>query len=46
MKTLGATSSLMSGSGSSVFGIFYDKIKAEQAFETFDKSRTFLVKFI
>ena len=46
MKKLGATSSLMSGSGSSVFGIFDDKIKAKQAFETFEKNRTFLVNFI
>lgn len=46
MKNLGATSSLMSGSGSSVFGIFDDKINAEKAFEAFDDSRTFLVKFI
>ncbi len=46
MKNLGATSSLMSGSGSSVFGIFYDKIKAEQAFKNFENSRTFLTKFI
>lgn len=46
MKTLGATASLMSGSGSSVFGIFNDKIKAEKAFKSFEKNRVFLVKFI
>lgn len=46
MKSLGATSSLMSGSGSSVFGIFYDEIKAKKAFESFEKNRTFLVNFI
>lgn len=46
MKNLGATASMMSGSGSSVFGIFNDKIKAKQAFEYFEKSRTFLVNFI
>lgn len=46
MKTLGATASLMSGSGSSVFGIFDDETKAKQAFEDFEKSRTFLVKFV
>ena len=46
MKNLGATASLMSGSGSSVFGIFDDETKAKQAFEGFEKSRTFLVKFV
>lgn len=46
MKSLGATSSLMSGSGSSVFGIFDDEIKAKKALESFEKNKTFLVKFI
>lgn len=46
MKTLGATGSLMSGSGSSVFGIFDDEIKAKEAFKHFNKNRTFLTKFI
>ena len=46
MINLGATATLMSGSGSSVFGIFDNKIKAEQALLHFEKNRVFLVKFI
>lgn len=46
MKKLGATGSLMSGSGSSVFGIFDDEIKVKKAFEHFEKNRIFLTKFI
>ena len=37
MLTLGAAYSLMSGSGSSVFGIFKDKISAEKALSEFKK---------
>lgn len=46
MKSLGATASLMSGSGSSVFGIFDNEIVAKKAFESFEKNRVFLTKFI
>ncbi len=46
MKNLGATASLMSGSGSSVFGIFDDEIAAKKAFENFEKNSIFLTKFI
>jgi len=46
MKSLGADGVLMSGSGSSVFGIFFDEIKAKQAFLKLEKNNIFLVKFI
>ena len=46
MKKLGATASLMSGSGSSVFGIYNDKIVANNALLSFEKGRAFLVNFI
>lgn len=46
MKILGATSSLMSGSGSSVFGIFNDESNAKKAYENFEKNSVFLTKFI
>ncbi len=46
MKKLGATASLMSGSGSSVFGIFNDETAVKKAFESFEKNSVFLVKFI
>ncbi len=46
MKNLGATASLMSGSGSSVFGIFDDEIKANEAISHFEKNRIFCTKFI
>ena len=46
MKNLGATASLMSGSGSSVFGIFNDETAAKKAFESFEKNTVFLTKFI
>lgn len=45
MKNYGATASLMSGSGSSVFGIFNDKNDAETAFKNFEKNTVFLTKF-
>ena len=45
MKNYGATASLMSGSGSSVFGIFNDKNAAQTAFESFEKNTVFLTKF-
>ena len=45
MKKLGATAALMSGSGSSVFGIFNDKNAAQTAFESFEKNTVFLAKF-
>ena len=46
LKNMGANGALMSGSGSSVFGIFFDEIKAKQAFENLKKNNIFLVKFI
>ncbi len=46
LRFLGADGSLMSGSGSSVFGIFFDEIKAKLAFEKLKKNNVFLVKFI
>lgn len=46
MLGLGATGSLMSGSGSSVFGIFNDEIKAKNALKSFEKNKAFLTKFI
>lgn len=46
MKKLGATGSLMSGSGSSVFGIFNNENKVKKALEHFEKNRVFLTKFI
>lgn len=46
MKNCGATGTLMSGSGSSVFGIFDNENTAKKALEIFEKNRTFLVKFI
>ena len=45
MKNYGATASLMSVSGSSVFGIFNDKNAAETAFGSFEKNTVFLAKF-
>lgn len=45
MKNYGATAALMSGSGSSVFGIFTDKNAAQTAFESFEKNTVFLAKF-
>ena len=45
MKYYGATAALMSGSGSSVFGIFTDKNAAQTAFESFEKNTVFLAKF-
>lgn len=44
MYTLGASSSLMSGSGSAVFGLFEDANMAKKAFEAFSQkySETFL----
>ena len=38
MVACGAICSLMSGSGSTVFGIFYDRSSAERAYVTFQKS--------
>ena len=46
MKRLGATAALMSGSGSSVFGIFNDETAVKEAFESFEKNNVFLTKFI
>lgn len=46
MLGLGATGSLMSGSGSSVFGIFNDIVKAKNALKTFGNTKVFLTKFI
>ena len=46
MKNLGATASLMSGSGSSVFGIFNNKNDAKKAFDSFEKNTVFLTNFI
>ena len=46
MKRLGATAALMSGSGSSVFGIFNDETTVKEAFESFEKNNVFLTKFI
>ena len=46
MKNLGATASLMSGSGSSVFGIFNNKNDAKKAFDSFKKNTVFLTNFI
>lgn len=46
MKFLGADGTLMSGSGSSVFGIFFDEIKAKQAFLKLENNNAFLAKFI
>ncbi len=45
-KKLGATGSLMSGSGSSVFGIFDNEVKANEALKHFEKERIYSVKFI
>ena len=44
----GAQFSLMSGSGSSVFGLFEDKISAEQCYENMMKTNKslFLTKFL
>ncbi len=46
MLSLGADVSLMSGSGSAVFGIFEDEVLAKTAFDTFKKSykETYLTK--
>lgn len=46
MIKFGAKASIMSGSGSSVFGIFDNETQAKKAFENFDKNGIFLVKFI
>jgi len=46
MKSLGAICSMMTGSGSAIFGIFDDKISALKAFKNFDSHRVFLTKFI
>ena len=42
MRSCGARLSLMSGSGSTVFGVFDDKRKAYKAFEHFEKLRGFV----
>lgn len=46
LKNLGATGVLMSGSGSSVFGIFDNKNLALKAMDSFEKNSIFLVNFI
>lgn len=46
LKNMGADNALMSGSGSSVFGIFFNENKAKQAFEKLRNHNVFLVKFI
>lgn len=46
MKKLGATGTLMSGSGSSVFGIFSNENASKKALNYFDKNNVFLTKFI
>lgn len=46
LKSLGAKGTLMSGSGSSVFGIFTDKNTAKQAYKTLKNNNVFLVNFI
>ena len=45
-KNLGATNAMMTGSGSAVFAIFIDKIKAKEALGHFEKERIFFTKFI
>lgn len=42
---LGASSSLMTGSGSAVFALFTDKIKALNSLNYFDSDRIFLTRF-
>lgn len=50
LLSLGATGALMSGSGSTVFGIFNERIKAENAYAHFKSgphaAGTFLTKFV
>lgn len=46
LKNHGADASLMSGSGSSVFGIFFDKQKTKEAYESLKNYNTFLANFI
>lgn len=45
-KNLGAINAMMTGSGSAVFAIFVDKIKAEEALKHFEEERIFSTKFI
>lgn len=45
-KNLGATNAMMTGSGSAVFAIFIDEIKAKEALGHFEKERIFFTKFI
>lgn len=45
-KNLGATNAMMTGSGSAVFSIFVDEIKAKEALGHFEKERIFFTKFI
>ena len=45
-KNLGATNAMMTGSGSAVFAIFVDEIKAKEALGHFEKERIFFTKFI
>lgn len=46
MKNEGAYASLMTGSGSAVFGIFSDELQLKKAAEALKKYRIFLAKFI
>lgn len=46
LKNLGADGAMMTGSGSAVFGIFTDEIKAKSAFESLKNNNVFLTKFI
>lgn len=43
---LGAQAALMTGSGSAVFGLFYDESKAKHAYKTLNNEQVFLVNFI
>lgn len=43
---LGADGAMMTGSGSAVFGIFTDEIKAKMALDALKNNNVFLVKFI
>ena len=45
-KNLGATNAMMTGSGSAVFSIFVDEIKAKEALGHFEKERIFFTKFL
>ena len=45
-KNLGATNAMMTGSGSAVFAIFVDEIKAKEVLGHFEKERIFFTKFI